>query len=275
MAASIPWIASDVGFGVGSVLKLEQQKMTEAKLSHQVFLCPMPMTAINRCFMFRPMLLISGRFSGIQQAWRGRWKWNREENKLVSCSDFVGRNTTLIRNQRPAAFSLICRLSIMQSYQQIVQNSILLKSCANWQDLKIKLQKYMNEGWLKSHGVEIESSAKEVQELRIKFRRRIREVLCSDSKPPNLSQKVCSNAKCSLLGWSCKRNVSILWCKSLYRSEAGRIIIAKFTAEPYSDLESARNLVLSGDMELRNFSMRIFPTRCQLIRTAFVLKSRL
>ena len=34
-----------------------------AKLSSSIFVSPMPMTAINRCFMFRPMLLISGRFS--------------------------------------------------------------------------------------------------------------------------------------------------------------------------------------------------------------------
>ena len=167
----------------------------------------------------------------------------------------------------------------------LVHNAIRIGDCAK-QHLTEKLCELTRlenpnsvqqmKGWLKSHGVEIESlGKKEVQELIDKVPPEIREVLLLRQQTSKSSVKKYAAMRNAVCSDGRARGMFQFYGANRTGREAGRIIqLQNLPQNHIPDLESARNLVLSGDMEALELLYEDIPdTLSQLIRTAFVPKA--
>ena len=263
--------------GVGSVLKLEQQKMTEGKALIKYFCIPYAYDGGKPLF-HTP--------SDAPEKWEIFKRYNKcdveteigIERKICrfSVPNFVWNEYHLDQEINDRGIQLDLPL---------VRNAIRIGDCAKYH-LTEKLCKLTGienpnsvqqmKECLKSHGVEIESlGKKEVQELINKVPPEIREILLLRQQTSKSSVKkylAMQNAVC-LDGRA--RGMFQFYGANRTGRKAGRIIqLQNLPQNHISDLEEARNLVLSGDMNALEFLYEDIPdTLSQLIHTAFVPKT--
>lgn len=263
--------------GVGSVLKLEQQKMTEGKALIKYFCVPYAYDGD------KPLFHVP---SDAPDKWAVFKAYNKRdvetemgiERKIsrFPVPDFVWEEYHLDQEINDRGIQLDLPL---------VHNAIRIGDCAK-QHLTEKLCELTGlenpnsvqrmKGWLKSHGVEIESlGKKEVQELIDKVSPEIREVLLLRQQTSKSSVKKYTAMQNAVCSDGRARGMFQFYGANRTGREAGRIIqLQNLPQNHIPDLESARNLVLSGDMDALELLYEDIPdTLSQLIRTAFVPKA--
>ena len=263
--------------GVGSVLKLEQQKMTEGKALIKYFCVPYAYDGD------KPLFHVP---SDATDKWAVFKAYNKRDvetemgiEKKISrfpVPDFVWKEYHLDQEINDRGIQLDLPL---------VHNAIRIGDCAK-QHLTEKLCELTGlentnsvqqmKGWLKSHGVEIESlGKKKVQELIDKVPPEIREVLLLRQQTSKSSVKKYTAMQNAVCSDGRARGMFQFYGANRTGREAGRIIqLQNLPQNHIPDLESARNLVLSGDMDALELLYEDIPdTLSQLIRTAFVPKA--
>ena len=263
--------------GVGSVLKLEQQKMTEGKALIKYFCVPYAYDGD------KPLFHVP---SDAPDKWAVFKAYNKRDvetemgiEKKISrfpVPDFVWKEYHLDQEINDRGIQLDLPL---------VHNAIRIGDCAK-QHLTEKLCELTGlentnsvqqmKGWLKSHGVEIESlGKKKVQELIDKVPPEIREVLLLRQQTSKSSVKKYTAMQNAVCSDGRARGMFQFYGANRTGREAGRIIqLQNLPQNHIPDLESARNLVLSGDMDALELLYEDIPdTLSQLIRTAFVPKA--
>lgn len=263
--------------GVGSVLKLEQQKMTEGKALIKYFCVPYAYDGKKPLF-HTP--------SDAPEKWEIFKAYNKRdvetemgiERKIsrFPVPDFVWKEYHLDQEINDCGIQLDLPL---------VRNAIRIGDCAK-DHLTEKLCKLTGienpnsvqqmKEWLKSHSVEIESlGKKEVQELIDKVPPEIREVLLLRQQTSKSSVKKYSAMQNAVCSDGRARGMFQFYGANRTGREASRIIqLQNLPQNHIPDLEEARNLVLSGNMEALEFLYEDIPdTLSQLIRTAFVPKT--
>lgn len=263
--------------GVGSVLKLEQQKMTEGKALIKYFCVPYAYDGD------KPLFHVP---SDATDKWAVFKAYNKRdvetemeiERKIsrFPVPDFVWKEYHLDQEINDRGIQLDLPL---------VRNAIRIGDCAK-QHLTEKLCELTGlenptsvqqmKGWLKSHGAEIESlGKKEVQELIDKVPPEIREVLLLRQQTSKSSVKKYTAMRNAVCSDGRARGMFQFYGANRTGREAGRIIqLQNLPQNHIPDLESARNLVLSGDMDALELLYEDIPdTLSQLIRTAFVPKA--
>ena len=263
--------------GVGSVLKLEQQKMTEGKALIKYFCVPYAYDGD------KPLFHVP---SDAPDKWAVFKAYNKRdvetemgiERKIsrFPVPDFVWKEYHLDQEINDRGIQLDLPL---------VRNAIRIGDCAK-QPLTEKLCELTGlenqnsvqqmKGWLKSHGVEIESlGKKEVQELIDKVPPEIREVLLLRQQTSKSSVKKYTAMQNAVCSDGRARGMFQFYGANRTGREAGRIIqLQNLPQNHIPDLESARNLVLSGNMDALELLYEDIPdTLSQLIRTAFVPKA--
>lgn len=263
--------------GVGSVLKLEQQKMTEGKALIKYFCVPyaydgdkplfhVPSDATDKWAVFKAY---NKRDVETEMEIERKISW-------FPVPDFVWKEYHLDQEINDRGIQLDLPL---------VRNAIRIGDCAK-QHLTEKLCELTGlenpnsvqqmKGWLKSYGVEIESlGKKEVQELIDKVPPEIREVLLLRQQTSKSSVKKYTAMRNAVCSDGRARGMFQFYGANRTGREAGRIIqLQNLPQNHIPDLESARNLVLSGDMDALELLYEDIPdTLSQLIRTAFVPKA--
>ena len=262
--------------GVGSVLKLEQQKMTEGKALIKYFCVPYAYDGD------KPLFHVP---SDAPDKWAVFKAYNKRDVETE-----IGIERKISRF--PVPYFVWKEYHLDQEINDrgiqldlpLVRNAIRIGDCAK-QHLTEKLCELTGlenpnsvqqmKGWLKSHGVEIESlGKKEVQELIDKVSPEIREVLLlrqQTSKSSVKKYQAMQNAVC-LDGRA--RGMFQFYGANRTGREAGRIIqLQNLPQNHLPDLEDARELVKSGDLEALELLYEDVPdTLSQLIRTAFIPK---
>lgn len=262
--------------GVGSVLKLEQQKMTEGKALIKYFCVPYAYDGD------KPLFHVP---SDAPDKWAVFKAYNKRdvetemgiERKIsrFPVPDFVWKEYHLDQEINDRGIQLDLPL---------VHNAIRIGDCAK-QHLTEKLCELTRlenpnsvqqmKGWLKSHGVEIESlGKKEVQELIDKVPPEIREVLLLRQQTSKSSVKKYAAMRNAVCSDGRARGMFQFYGANRTGREAGRIIqLQNLPQNHLPDLEDARELVKSGDLEAVELLYEDVPdTLSQLIRTAFVPK---
>lgn len=263
--------------GVGSVLKLEQQKMAEGKALIRFFCVPYAYDGGKPLF-HAP--------SDAPDKWVVFKAYNKRdvetemgiERKIsrFPVPDFVWKEYHLDQEINDRGIQLDLPL---------VRNAIRIGDCAK-QHLTEKLCELTGlenpnsvqqmKGWLKEHDVEIESlSKKEVQELIDRVPLKIREVLLLRQQTSKSSVKKYTAMQNAVCSDGRARGMFQFYGANRTGREAGRIIqLQNLPQNHIPDLKAARNLVLSGDMDALEFLYEDIPdTLSQLIRTAFVPKT--
>lgn len=263
--------------GVGSVLKLEQQKMTEGKALIKYFCVPYAYDGD------KPLFHVP---SDAPDKWAVFKAYNKRD---VETEMGIERKISRF----PVPYFVWKEYHLDQEINDrgiqldlpLVHNAIRIGDCAK-QHLTEKLCELTGlenpnsvqqmKGWLKSHGVEIESlGKKEVQELIDKVPPEIREVLLLRQQTSKSSVKKYSAMRNAVCSDGRARGMFQFYGANRTGREAGRIIqLQNLPQNHIPDLEAARNLVLSGDMEALELLYEDIPdTLSQLIRTAFVPKA--
>ncbi len=263
--------------GVGSVLKLEQQKMAEGKALIRFFCVPYAYDGGKPLF-HAP--------SDAPDKWEVFKAYNKRdvetemgiERKIsrFPVPDFVWKEYHLDQEINDRGIQLDLPL---------VCNAIRIGDCAK-QHLTEKLCELTGlenpnsvqqmKIWLKEHDVEIESlGKKEVQELIDRVPTEIREVLLLRQQTSKSSVKKYSAMQNAVCSDGRARGMFQFYGANRTGREAGRIIqLQNLPQNHIPDLKAARNLVLSGDMDALEFLYEDIPdTLSQLIRTAFVPKT--
>lgn len=263
--------------GVGSVLKLEQQKMTEGKALIKYFCVPYAYEGEKPLF-HTP--------SDAPEKWEIFKAYNKRDVETE-----MGIERKISRFPVPDSVWKEYHLDQeindrgIQLDLPLVRNAIRIGDCAK-DHLTEKLCKLTGienpnsvqqmKEWLKSHSVEIESlGKKEVQELIDKVPPEIREVLLLRQQTSKSSVKKYSAMQNAVCSDGRARGMFQFYGANRTGREAGRIIqLQNLPQNHIPDLKEARNLVLSGDMEALEFLYEDIPdTLSQLIRTAFVPKT--
>ena len=262
---------------VGKVLGIEQQKMTEGKALIKYFCVPYAYDGD------KPLFHVP---SDATDKWAVFKAYNKRdvetemeiERKIsrFPVPDFVWKEYHLDQEINDRGIQLDLPL---------VRNAIRIGDCAK-QHLTEKLCELTGlenpnsvqqmKGWLKSHGAEIESlGKKEVQELIDKVPPEIREVLLLRQQTSKSSVKKYTAMRNAVCSDGRARGMFQFYGANRTGREAGRIIqLQNLPQNHIPDLESARNLVLSGDMDALELLYEDIPdTLSQLIRTAFVPKA--
>lgn len=260
--------------GVGSVLKLEEQKMSEGKLLIRYFSVP---------YDYEDSVPLFHSPSEASDKWTVFKAYNKRdvetemgiEAKIsrFPVPDFVWEEYILDQeiNDRGIRIDL-----------PLVRNAIQIGDAAK-EHLTAQLQEMTGlenpnsvqqmKDWLKEHGVVAESlEKKDVQELLKIVSPEIREVLLlrqqtsksSVKKYTAMQKAVCSDGRA--------RGMFQFYGANRTGREAGRIIqLQNLPQNHIPDLAEARSLLLSGDMDALNLLYEDIPdTLSQLVRTAFI-----
>ncbi len=262
--------------GVGSVLKLEQQKMSEGKALIRYFSVP---------YAYEDDVPLFHSHEDAPDKWAVFKTYNKRdvetemgiEAKIsrFPVPDFVWEEYILDQEINDRGIQLDLPL---------VRNAIRIGDTAK-ERLTAKLRELTGldnpnsvqqmKSWLAQYGLEIKSlGRKEVQELIGTVSPQLREVLqlrqqtskSSVKKYTAMQNAVCSDGRA--------RGMFQFYGANRTGREAGRIIqLQNLPQNHIPDLNAARNLVLSGDMDALEFLYEDIPdTLSQLIRTAFVPK---
>lgn len=263
--------------GVGSVLKLEQQKMTEGKALIKYFCVPYAYDGD------KPLFHVP---SDAPDKWAVFKAYNKRDVETE-----IGIERKISRF--PVPYFVWKEYHLDQEINDrgiqldlpLVRNAIRIGDCAK-QHLTEKLCELTGlenpnsvqqmKGWLKSHSIEIESlGKKEVQELIDKVSPEIREVLLLRQQTSKSSVKKYAAMRNAVCSDGRARGMFQFYGANRTGREAGRIIqLQNLPQNHIPDLESARNLVLSGNMDALELLYEDIPdTLSQLIRTAFVPKA--
>lgn len=262
--------------GVGSVLKLEQQKMSEGKVLIRYFCVPY-------CYEGNIPLFHSP--DDAPDKWAVFKAYNKRdvetemgiEAKIsrFPVPDFVWEEYILDQeiNDRGIQLDL-----------PFVQNAIRIGDAAK-KHLITKLRSLTGlenpnsvqqmKGWLAQHGLQIDSlGKKEVQELIGNVSPEIEIVLKLRQQTSKSSVKKYTAMQTAACSDGRARGMFQFYGANRTGREAGRIIqLQNLPQNHIPDLEPARNLVLSGDMDALELLYEDIPdTLSQLIRTAFVPK---
>ena len=260
--------------GVGSVLKLEEQKMSEGKVLIRYF--SVPYDYENGIPMFHSP-------NDAPDKWAVFKAYNKRdvetemgiEAKIsrFPVPDFVWAEYILDQeiNDRGIRIDL-----------SFVSNAIEIGDVAK-EHLTTQLQEMTGlenpnsvqqmKIWLKEHGVEVESlEKKDVQELLKTVSLKIREVLLLRQQTSKSSVKKYTAMQNAVCSDGRARGMFQFYGANRTGREAGRIIqLQNLPQNHIPDLEEARNLVVSGNMEALDFLYEDIPdTLSQLIRTAFI-----
>lgn len=260
--------------GVGSVLKLEEQKMSEGKVLIRYF--SVPYDYENGIPMFHSP-------NDAPDKWAVFKVYNKRdvetemgiEAKIsrFPVPDFVWEEYILDQEINDRGIRI--DLSFVSNAIQIgdvakehlttqLQEMTGLENPNSVQQMKI---------WLKEHGVEVESlEKKDVQELLKTVSPEIREVLLLRQQTSKSSVKKYTAMQNAVCSDGRARGMFQFYGANRTGREAGRIIqLQNLPQNHIPDLEEARNLVLSDNMEALDFLYEDIPDiLSQLIRTAFI-----
>lgn len=262
--------------GVGSMLKLEQQKMSEGKVLIKYFSVPYAYENGEPIFHLP---------DDAPDKWAVFKAYNKRdvetemgiEAKIsrFPVPDFVWEEYILDQEINDRGIQLDLPL---------VRNAIRIGDSAK-ERLTAKLRELTGlenpnsvqqmKWWLAQHGLEIDSlGKKEVQELIDKVSPEIREVLLLRQQTSKSSVKKYAAMRNAVCSDGRARGMFQFYGANRTGREAGRIIqLQNLPQNHIPDLEDARNLVLSGDMDALELLYEDIPdTLSQLIRTAFVPK---
>ena len=262
--------------GVGSVLKLEQQKMSDGKPLIRYFCVPY-------CYVGNVPLFHSP--DDAPDKWAVFKAYNKRdvetemgiEAKIsrFSISDFVWKEYILDQeiNDRGIQLDL-----------PFVQNAIRIGDTAK-EHLTAKLHGLTGlenpnsvqqmKSWLAQHGLKMDSlGKKEVQDMIGNVSPEIETVLKLRQQTSKSSVKKYTAMQTAACSDGRARGMFQFYGANRKGREAGRIIqLQNLPQNHIPDLESARNLVFSGDMEALELLYEDAPdTLSQLIRTAFIPK---
>lgn len=260
--------------GVGSVLKLEQQKMSEGKVLIRYFCVP---------YRYEGNVPLFHSPGDAPDKWDVFKAYNKRdvetemgiESKIsrFPVPDFVWEEYILDQeiNDRGIQLDL-----------PFVRNAIHIGDAAK-EHLTTKLCELTGlenpnsvqqmKGWLARHGLKMDSlGKKEVQEFIGNVSPEIETVLKLRQQTSKSSVKKYTAMQTAACSDGRARGMFQFYGANRTGREAGRIIqLQNLPQNHIPDLESARNLVLSGDMDALELLYEDIPdTLSQLIRTAFV-----
>lgn len=260
--------------GVGSVLKLEEQKMSEGKVLIRYFSVP--------CGYEDDVPLFHSP-DDAPDKWAVFKAYNKRdvetemaiERKIsrFPVPDFVWEEYILDQeiNDRGIRIDL-----------PLVRNAIKIGDAAK-ENLTAQLQEMTGlenpnsiqqmKDWLKEHGIVAESlEKKDVQELLKTASPEIREVLLLRQQTSKSSVKKYTAMQNTVCSDGRARGMFQFYGANRTGREAGRIIqLQNLPQNHIPDLTEARSLLLSGDMDALNLLYEDIPdTLSQLVRTAFI-----
>lgn len=262
--------------GVGAALKLEQQKMSEGKILIRYFCVP---------YSFENGVPKFHTPTDASDKWAVFKAYNKRDVETEMCietkiarfpvPDFVWEEYRLDQEINDRGIRID---------HPFVQNAIRIGDTAK-ERLTAKLRELTGlenpnsvqqmKDWLAKHGLKIESlGKKEVQELLGTVSPQLREVLQLRQQTSKSSVKKYTAMHTAACSDGRARGMFQFYGANRTGREAGRIIqLQNLPQNHIPDLEEARNLVLSGDMDALELLYEDVPdTLSQLIRTAFVPK---
>lgn len=262
--------------GVGAVLQLQQQKMSEGKALIRYF-C-VPYDTVNGVPQFHTP-------ADSPEKWNVFRAYNKRdveteqaiEQKIARfhVPEFVWQEYALDQSINDRGIQLDLQLVQQAIRMDTLTKDKLLHLLKNLTDLDNPNSVQQMKQWLAEHGLELESlGKKEVQEQLKTAPPDLRDVLLlrqqvsksSVKKYQAMQNAVCSDGRA--------RGMFQFYGANRTDREAGRIIqLQNLPQNHLPDLEDARELVKSGDLEAVELLYEDVPdTLSQLIRTAFVPK---
>lgn len=262
--------------GVGAVLQLQQQKMSEGKALIRYF-C-VPYDTVNGVPQFHTP-------ADSPEKWNVFRAYNKRdveteqaiEQKIARfhVPEFVWQEYALDQSINDRGIQLDLQLVQQAIRMDTLTKDKLLHLLKNLTDLDNPNSVQQMKQWLAEHGLELESlGKKEVQEQLKTAPPDLRDVLLlrqqvsksSVKKYQAMQNAVCSDGRA--------RGMFQFYGANRTGREAGRIIqLQNLPQNHLPDLEDARELVKSGDLEAVELLYEDVPdTLSQLIRTAFVPK---
>ena len=262
--------------GVGAVLQLQQQKMSEGKALIRYF-C-VPYDHVNGIPVFHAPADAPKKWS-VFRAYNQRDVETEQaiEQKIARfpVPEFVWREYDLDQSINDRGVQLDLQLVQQAIRMDSLTKDKLLHQLKDLTDLDNPNSVQQMKQWLAEHGLELESlGKKEVQEQLKNASPDLRTVLLlrqqvsksSVKKYQAMQNAVCSDGRA--------RGMFQFYGANRTGREAGRIIqLQNLPQNHLPDLEDARKLVKSGDLEAVELLYEDVPdTLSQLIRTAFVPK---
>jgi len=262
--------------GVGAVLQLQQQKMSEGKALIRYF-C-VPYDHVNGIPVFHAPADAPEKWN-VFRAYNQRDVETEQaiEQKIARfpVPEFVWREYDLDQNVNDRGIQLDLQLVQQAIRMDSLTKDKLLHQLKDLTDLDNPNSVQQMKQWLAEHGLELESlGKKEVQEQLKNASPDLRTVLLlrqqvsksSVKKYQAMQNAVCSDGRA--------RGMFQFYGANRTGREAGRIIqLQNLPQNHLPDLEDARKLVKSGDLEAVELLYEDVPdTLSQLIRTAFVPK---
>lgn len=262
--------------GVGAVLQLQQQKMSEGKALIRYF-C-VPYDTVNGVPQFHTP-------ADSPEKWNVFRAYNKRdveteqaiEQKIARfpVPEFVWQEYALDQSINDRGIQLDLQLVQQAIRMDTLTKDKLLHLLKNLTDLDNPNSVQQMKQWLAEHGLELESlGKKEVQEQLKTAPPDLQEVLLlrqqvsksSVKKYQAMQNAVCSDGRA--------RGMFQFYGANRTGREAGRIIqLQNLPQNHLPDLEEARELVKSGDLETVELLYEDVPdTLSQLIRTAFIPK---
>lgn len=262
--------------GVGAVLQLQQQKMSEGKALIRYF-C-VPYDTVNGIPVFHVPTDAPKKWN-VFRAYNKRDVETEQaiEQKIARfpVPDFVWQEYALDQTINDRGIQLDLQLVQQAIRMDTLTKDKLLHLLKNLTDLDNPNSVQQMKQWLAEHGLELESlGKKEVQEqlktappdLQAVLLLRQQASKSSVKKYQAMQNAVCSDGRA--------RGMFQFYGANRTGREAGRIIqLQNLPQNHLPDLEDARELVKSGDLEAVELLYEDVPdTLSQLIRTAFVPK---
>ena len=264
--------------GVGAVLKLEQQKMTEGKALIRYF-C-VPYDTIHGVPKFRSPADAPDKWQ-IFKAYNKRDVETEMEMEIeAKISKFPVPQSVweeYILDQKINDRGIQVDMPFVQNAIQIgdTVKKALTEKLSDITGLENPNSVQQMKNWLSERGLEMQSlGKKEVQEQLLTAPAHIREVLQLRQQTSKSSVKKYTAMQNAVCHDRRARGMFQFYGANRTGREAGRIIqLQNLPQNHLPDLEEARNLVLSGDIDALDMLYEDIPdTLSQLIRTAFIPK---
>lgn len=262
--------------GVGAVLKLEQQKMTEGKALIRYF-C-VPYDTIHGVPKFRSPADAPDKWQ-IFKAYNKRDVETEMEIEAKISKFPVPQSVweEYILDQKINDRGIQVDMPFVQNAIQIgdTVKKALTEKLSDITGLENPNSVQQMKNWLSERGLEMQSlGKKEVQEQLLTAPAHIREVLQLRQQTSKSSVKKYTAMQNAVCHDRRARGMFQFYGANRTGREAGRIIqLQNLPQNHLPDLEEARNLVLSGDIDALDMLYEDIPdTLSQLIRTAFIPK---
>lgn len=262
--------------GVGAVLKLEQQKMTEGKALIRYF-C-VPYDTIHGVPKFRSPADAPDKWQ-IFKAYNKRDVETEMEIEAKISKFPVPQSVweEYILDQKINDRGIQVDMPFVQNAIQIgdTVKKALTEKLSDITGLENPNSVQQMKNWLSESGLEMQSlGKKEVQEQLLTAPTHIREVLQLRQQTSKSSVKKYTAMQNAVCHDHCARGMFQFYGANRTGREAGRIIqLQNLPQNHLPDLEEARDLVLSGDIDALDMLYEDIPdTLSQLIRTAFIPK---